>query len=100
MSLYTASGMVEKLIKADEEFNKVLYQMTKSRFIIQALNSYQEYIDLARQGILARRENLQTIFEEHKTIYEAVEAGDVEAAEQAVDTHLRNSAKRAEDRWL
>ena len=50
MSLYTASGMVEKLIQADEEFNNVLYQMARSRFITQALRSYQEYIDLARQG--------------------------------------------------
>ena len=33
MSLYTASGMVEKLIQADEEFNNVLYQMARSRFI-------------------------------------------------------------------
>lgn len=100
MALYTSSGMVEKLIIADEEFNKVLYQMTKSRFIIQALKSYQEYIDLARQGILAKRENLPEILAEHRAIYEAVEAGDEEAAKEAVQQHLRAAARRAEERWL
>ncbi|MBE6028981.1 MAG: GntR family transcriptional regulator [Clostridiales bacterium] len=100
MALYTENGMVEKLAAADEEFNKILYQMTRSRFIMQALKSYQEYIDLARQGILDKRENLQKILDEHTGIYDAVVAGNVEAAKAAVEHHLRNSAKRAEERWL
>jgi DNA-binding GntR family transcriptional regulator len=100
MSLYTASGMVEKLILADEEFNNVLYQMTHSRFITQALKSYQEYIDLARQGALARRENLPVILEEHQRIFDAVEAGNEEAAKKAVEEHLKAAAQRAEARWL
>ena len=100
MRRYSASGMTEKVLDANEDFNKILYQMTRSRFIIQALKSYQEYIHLARQGILAKRENLDVILEEHKCIYDAVEASDVEAAKQAVSRHLENSAKRAADRWL
>ena len=100
MTLYTENGMVEKLVVADEEFNRLLYQMTRSRFIMQALMSYQEYIDLARQGMIAKRENLPKILSEHRSIYEAVVAGDVEGAKAAVEHHLGNSAKRAEDRWL
>ena len=100
MSLYTSNGMVEKLALADEEFNRIIYQMTRSRFIMQALMSYQEYIDLARKGILARRENLEKILEEHRAIFEAIEAEDAAAAKKAVERHLKNSAKRAEDRWL
>ena len=100
MSLYTANGMLEKLVLADEEFNKIIYQMTRSRFIMQALMSYQEYIDLARQGILARRENLGKILDEHRKIYEAIRDEDVSVAKKAVEKHLKNSAKRAEERWL
>lgn len=100
MSLYTSNGMVEKLALADEEFNRIIYQMTRSRFIMQALMSYQEYIDLARKGILAKRENLAKILEEHRAIFEAIEAEDAAAAKKAVERHLKNSAKRAEDRWL
>ena len=67
---------------------------------MQALKSYQEYIDLARQGILARKENLPKILAEHRRIFDAVEEGDVEKAKTAVENHLKNSAKRAEERWL
>ena len=100
MKLYTDSGKVENLVRADEEFNKIIYQMTRSRFIMQALMSYQEYIDLARQGILARKENLGKILDEHRKIYEAIKDEDVTAAKKAVEKHLKNSAKRAEERWL
>lgn len=100
MKLYTEKEMVENLVIADEEFNKLIYQMTRSRFIMQALMSYQEYIDLARQGILARKENLGKILSEHTLIYEAIEEGNVTAAKKAVEKHLKNSAKRAAERWL
>ena len=100
MKLYTDSGKVENLVRADEEFNKIIYQMTRSRFIMQALMSYQEYIDLARQGILARKENLGKILDEHRKIFEAIKEEDVTAAKKAVEKHLKNSAKRAEERWL
>ncbi|MGX8773902.1 MAG: GntR family transcriptional regulator [Bacillota bacterium] len=100
MRVYTEEGMVENLVLADEEFNRIIYHMARSRFIMQALMSYQEYIDLARQGILASRENLGRILEEHKRIYDAIEAENVSAAKKAVENHLKNSAKRAADRWL
>ena len=100
MKLYTDNGMLENLVLADEEFNRIIYQMTRSRFIMQALMSYQEYIDLARQGILARKENLGKILDEHRKIYEAIKEEDVSAAKKAVEKHLKNSAKRAEERWL
>ena len=48
MSLYTSNGMVEKLVLADEEFNKIIYQMTRSRFIMQALKS-DAFIDTERK---------------------------------------------------
>ena len=98
MSLYSANGMADKVLIANEKFNKILYQMTRSRFIIQALNSYQEYIRLANPRTFSRKENLNEILSEHRSIYDAVYEGNVEAAKEAVHTHLRNSARRAEQR--
>ena len=100
MGQHLADGATEKFICASEEMENVFYRMTRSRFIIQALKSYQEYIQLARQGILTRSENLQAIFNEHRCICEAIEEEDVEKAKAAVSEHLRNAAKRAEARWL
>lgn len=100
MGQHLADGAVEKFIRAAEEMENVFYRMTGSRFIIQALKSYQEYIQLARQGMLTRSENLQEVFDEHRAICGAIEEEDVEKAKAAVSEHLRKAAKRAEARWL
>ncbi len=99
MGLYTAKKMNEKLFTANDAFNNTIYQMTESRFIVQALQTYQEYIQSVRRGILAGEETLQEIFEEHFRIYEAITAGDVERAREAVRKHLRKSANRVVSRW-
>ena len=100
MSVYTAKKMSDKLLQANEDFNNIIYQMTESRFIVQALKSYQEYIQLARKGILSKEENLQGIYDEHLRIYEAIAAGDVEKAKDEVRKHLEESSKRATQKWL
>lgn len=100
MSQHAENGEVEQCIRASEEMENAFYKMTGSRFIIQALNSYQEYIQLARQGVLTRQENLPAIIEEHRLVCEAIDEGDVEKAKAAVSAHLRNAARRAADRWL
>ncbi|MDO4176663.1 MAG: GntR family transcriptional regulator [Bacillota bacterium] len=100
MSVYTAKKMSDKLLQANEDFNNIIYQMTESRFIVQALKSYQEYIQLARKGILSKEENLQGIYDEHVNIYEAIAAGDVELAKAEVRKHLEESSKRATQKWL
>ncbi|MCR5034467.1 MAG: GntR family transcriptional regulator [Clostridia bacterium] len=100
MGQHLADGAVEKFVRAAEEMENVFYRMTGSRFIIQALKSYQEYIQLARQGMLTRSENLQEVLDEHRAICRAIEEEDVEKAKAAVSEHLRKAAKRAEARWL
>ena len=100
MDHYNANGMVDKFILATEEISNIFYKMTGSRFIVQALKSYQEYILLARQGMMTKRESLQDILDEHKTICTAISDGDVERAKKAVSYHLEKSAQRAADRWL
>lgn len=100
MNFYTVNGMIEKLLQANEDFNNIIYQMTRSRFIVQALKSYQDYIQLARRGILSKKENLKEIYEEHERIFKAIEAGDIETAKAEVSRHLECSSKRATERWL
>ena len=100
MNFYTTHDMIEKLLQANEEFNNIIYQMTESRFIVQALKSYQDYIHLARKGILSIKENVEEVYSEHVRIYEAIEAGDVKRAKEEVKEHLRRSARRATETWL
>lgn len=100
MNIYTVKKMSDKLLQANEDFNNIIYQMTESRFIVQALKSYQDYIRLARKGILSREENLQEIYEEHVRIYEAIADGDTERAKEETRKHLEMSSKRASQKWL
>lgn len=99
MNFYSISNMNEKLLQANEEFHNIIYQMTGSRFIVQVLRSYQDYVHLARKSTLSREKNLAYIYKEHVKIYEAIKAGDVETAKAEISKHLNGSAKRAMERW-
>ena len=39
MNFYTEQKMSDRLLQANEEFHNLIYQMTKSRFIVQVLKS-------------------------------------------------------------
>ena len=100
MNFYTEHGFYDKLLQANEDFHNMLYQMTGSRFIVQVLSSYQDYVHLARKSTLSKEENLPAVYAEHVRIYESIRDRDVERAKVEVGTHLEGSAKRAMERWL
>lgn len=99
MSFYTENNMYEKLLAANEEYHNMIYQMSGSRFIVQVLKSYQDYVHTARKSTLKKEEDLPDIYNEHVEIYEAIAARDVQRARDAVETHLEASRRRAEERW-
>ena len=100
MSFYTENNMYEKLLAANEVFHNMIYQMSGSRFIVQVLKSYQDYVHTARKNTLKKEKNLPDIYKEHAQIYEAIAARDVQRARDAVAGHLEASLKRAEERWM
>lgn len=100
MSFYTDNNFYEKLLAANEEFHNMIYRMSGSRFIVQVLKSYQDYVHIARKNTLKKEENLQEIYKEHAAIYETVAARNVEAAKEAVAKHLEASCRRAAERWI
>lgn len=99
MSFYTESKSYEKLLEANEMFHYMIYQMTGSRFIVQILKSYQDYVHIARKRTLKKEENLPGIYKEHEAIYKAMQARDVTAATSAIELHMKNTAARATERW-
>ena len=100
MSFYTEHNFYEKLLEANEEFHNKIYQMTGSRFMVQILKAYQDYVHTARKNTLRKEEDLPEIYEEHAAIYAAMEARDPEAATRLVGRHLDNSSRRATERWI
>ena len=99
MNFYTQHGFYDKLLQANEDFHNMIYQMTSSRFIVQVLKAYQDYVHLARKTTLSREENLPEIYEEHARIFEAIRDRDVERAKAEAASHLDGSARRAMERW-
>ena len=99
MSFYTQHGFYEKLLQANEDFHNMIYQMTSSRFIVQVLRAYQDYVHLARKTTLSKEENLPEIYEEHVRIFEAIRDRDIERAKAEAASHLDGSARRAMERW-
>ena len=91
--------MTAKLLQANEVFHNMIYQITGSRFIVQVLKSYQEYVHLARKSTLSREDNLPQVYQEHLNIYKAMEARDVDKAKDEICKHLEGSARRAAQRW-
>jgi len=99
MNFYTQHGFYDKLLQANEDFHNMIYQMTSSRFIVQVLKAYQDYVHLARKTTLSREENLPEIYEEHARIFEAIRDRDVKRAKAEAASHLDGSARRAMERW-
>ncbi len=100
MHFYTLNNSYEKLLQANEEFHKLIYRMTESRFIVQVLKTYQDYVHRARKETLKKEEDLPAIYREHEAIYHGIAARDEEAAVRAVGEHLDMSARRAKERWI
>lgn len=100
MYFYTENNFYEKLLAANEEFHNKIYQMSESRFIVQVLKSYQNYVHTARKSTLKKEENLREIYKEHLEIFEALASRDVQRGRDAVAEHLEASKRRAEERWM
>lgn len=100
MNFYTENKMRDKLLTANEEFHNIIYQMTASRFIVQALKSYQDYVHLARKSILSNEENFQGVYREHVAVYEAIRDRDIDRAKAEIARHMECSAQRAIERWM
>jgi len=100
MYFYTENNFYEKLLAANEEFHNKIYQMSESRFIVQVLKSYQNYVHTARKSTLRKEKNLREIYKEHLEIFEALASRDVQRGRDAVAEHLEASKRRAEERWM
>ena len=100
MRVYTEQVIYEKLLQANEDFHFMIYHMTHSRFIVQVLKTYQDYVHQARRETLKKDEDLPEIYEEHVALYQAIANRDEEAAVQAARYHLEQSARRAKRRWM
>lgn len=95
MEFYTNRKDSKKVSEINTDFHDIIYNATGSRFMAQVLRSYKEYIEQTRKALYNDQSCLEEIFQEHRTILEAIKARDVQSAKEAMARHLDGSKRRA-----
>lgn len=95
MEFYTNRKDSKKVSEINTDFHDIIYNATGSRFMAQVLRSYKEYIEQTRKALYNDQSCLEEIFQEHRTILEAIKARDVVRAKEAMARHLDGSKRRA-----
>lgn len=95
MEFYTNRKDSKKVSEINTDFHDIIYNATGSRFMAQVLRSYKEYIEQTRKALYNDQSCLEEIFQEHRTILEAIKERDVQSAKEAMARHLDGSKRRA-----
>jgi len=94
MEFYTLRGDIEKVLMFNSQFHSILYQGTKDRMIQKTLSTYQTYLKHSAPAKTYTGDYLKIILEEHKSIFEAVEAKNPAAGRKAMEYHMEQSKLR------
>ena len=94
MEFYTLKEDVEKVLSFNSQFHNIIYAGTRNRMIQKTLSIYQTYLKYSAPHKTYTEESLKAILEEHKAIYEAVEARNVAAGRKAMEYHMEQSKLR------
>jgi GntR family transcriptional regulator, rspAB operon transcriptional repressor len=96
MEFYAKKKDGKKVAEVNKRFHEIVYNASRSRFLVQILKSYQEYVEQTRKVTVYCENNLKAILSEHKGILEAIIEKDEDKAVKKILTHLANSHERAE----
>ena len=88
MEFYTISNDLNKMIRINRGFDAVIYNASHNREIEAILHRYNFYLYHATAQIPYPSNYLPTVLEEHRAIYQAFQARDVEAGAAATEIHM------------
>ena len=84
------SDDITKIAEADVAFHDVIFTATDNRRLIQLLNNLREQMYRYRIEYLKKKECYPQLLEEHRTIIEAIAAGDKDLATRITGQHINN----------
>lgn len=93
MARATEAGDVTELIALNEAFHGEIHTAARSRHITRLAAQQQLYDDTARRVIHRDAGESRSALEEHTAIYEAIVAGDAEAASDRMSKHVLRSGR-------
>ena len=91
---YTQKHDADNIKNFDTDFHAEMYLCSKSQNLYYTLEPLHKKGVKYRKASVARTDNAEQSFEEHKAIFEAIAAGDPEAAEKAALKHIENARDR------
>lgn len=89
----------EALAKLNRKFHEVIYVSTHNRYLLQMLNTLRSALTLLQGTTYSLKGRTETAASEHRSIVEAIEARNPDAAEAAARTHIEH-AERARFQML
>lgn len=96
MEFYTQKKDIEKMLNINTSFHESIYAASKNKMLKQMLSTLQTYIKQSRQNRGYGADYLDTVLAEHREIFEAFRARDVEKGIAATAKHLDHAKSRAE----
>ncbi|MCI9638897.1 GntR family transcriptional regulator [Anaerotruncus sp. 80] len=94
MEFYTMKNDINKMININTAFHQIIYMATHNRMLKQILSSYQTYLKHCSPSNYYAPSYLNDVLLEHRTIFEAFKAGDIEGGALAMKEHMENGKKR------
>ncbi|MGF6375619.1 DNA-binding GntR family transcriptional regulator [Clostridiales Family XIII bacterium PM5-7] len=94
MEFYTMKNDIGKMQSINTAFHQIIYNATHNRMLRQLLSSYQLYLKFCNPPNYYAPDYLSTVLEEHRAIFEAFKAHDVEGGALAMTAHMDNARER------
>jgi DNA-binding GntR family transcriptional regulator len=88
----------DAFLEVDEAFHTLMPELAGLRLARQMLGTLRGAMWLLGSSALALPERIPDVLEEHTAVVDAIEAGDARAAKNAIQRHVRVSAKAADAR--
>ncbi|MCI5689103.1 MAG: GntR family transcriptional regulator [Emergencia sp.] len=94
MEFYTMKNDINKMININTAFHQIIYTATHNRILKQVLSSYQNYLKHCNPSNYYAPSYLSDVLTEHRAIFEAFKAGDIEGGALAMREHMENGKNR------
>lgn len=86
------AGDIHKGIQSDVNFHMKIFKISKNNLMVKAIESImcllEKTVNYNRDIILATKENSQKLYQQHETIYLAIESKDISNLDIILDEHL------------
>jgi len=81
-------------LRVNDKFHQKIYEMSRNRYVMRTADILLNSIGMIRISSPGEYAFKDSSLTEHQEIFEAIERGDTQAAEQAARRHVRNGRRR------